>query len=150
MSSVKDPYQLVERELRITRGLLELMAERHKPKMVVQARSPLVTRDCKLVCRIEENGGRVQVNMTVATDDEDIRLVFEPFCPSNPRRLAAIKEAQEAGIATCIAMTPLLLASSDGDFADNGLTPAFASSSPSLFILFGENLWRAPVITPSI
>ena len=126
------------------------MAERHKPKMAVQTRSPLATRDCKLFRRIEENGGRVQVNTTVATDDENIRRAFEPFCPSNPRRLAAIKEAQDAGIATCVAMTPLLLASSDGDFADNGLTPASASSSPSLFILFGENSWRAPVITPSI
>ena len=44
----------------------------------------------------------MQVNMTVTTDDEAIRRVFEPFCPSNPSRLAAIKEAQAAGAAACI------------------------------------------------
>lgn len=118
MSSVTDPYQPVERELRITRGLLEIMAERHKPKLVVQTRSPLVTRDCKLFRRIEDNGGRVQVNMTVTTDDEDVRRTFEPFCPSNPRRLAAIKEVQASGVATCITMTPLLLVNNNGAFAD--------------------------------
>lgn len=125
MSSVTDPYQPVERELRITSGLLELMAERHESKLVTQTRSPLVVRDCDLFRRIEGNGGRVQVNMTVTTDDEDVRRTFEPFCPSNPRRLEAIKKVQDAGIATCITMTPLLSVSSSGDFAneliDNGV-----------------------------
>ena len=118
MSSVTDPYQPIERELRLTRGILEIMAERHKPKLVVQTRSPLVTRDCDLFRRIEDNGGRVQVNMTVTTDDEDIRRAFEPSCPGNHRRLAAIKEVQDAGIDTCITMTPLLLVNNNGDFAD--------------------------------
>ena len=118
MSSVTDPYQPIESKLRLTRGILKKMAKRHKPKLVVQTRSPLVTRDCDLFHAIKANGGRVQVNMTVTTDDEDIRRVFEPYCPSNHRRLAAIKEVQGAGIDTCITMTPLLLVNNDGDFAD--------------------------------
>ena len=119
MSSVTDPYQPVERELKLTRRLLEVMAERHKPKLVVQTRSPDVTRDCDLFRRIENNGGRVQVNMTVTTDDEDIRRAFEPFCPSNPARLSAISEVQAAGVNSCITMTPLLLVSSPYAFADS-------------------------------
>ena len=85
------------------------MAERHKPKLVVQTRSPMVVRDCDLFRLIEDNGGRVQVNMTVTTDDEDIRRTFEPYCPSNSVRMRAIAEIQAAGIETCITMTPLLL-----------------------------------------
>ena len=88
-------------------------------KLVVQTRSPDVVRDCDLFSRIEENGGRVQVNMTATTDDEDIRRTFEPFCPSNPVRLRAISEVREAGIDTCITMTPLLLVSSPYAFADS-------------------------------
>ena len=118
MSSVTDPYQPIERELELTRRLLAIMAERHKPKLVVQTRSPLVTRDCDLFRQIEANGGRVQVNMTVTTDDEDIRRTFEPSCPGNPARLRAIGEVQAAGIATCITMTPLLLVNDNRDFAD--------------------------------
>ncbi len=119
MSSVTDPYQPVERELQLTRLLLEAMADGHTPKLVVQTRSPDVVRDCDLFRRIEENGGRVQVNMTVTTDDEDIRRTFEPFCPSNPVRLKAIGEVKAAGIDTCITMTPLLLVSSPYAFADS-------------------------------
>ena len=119
MSSVTDPYQPVERELKLTRGILEIMAERHKPKLVVQTRSPTVVRDCDLFRQIEDNGGRVQVNMTVTTDDEDIRRTFEPFCPSNMVRLQAISEVQAAGVDTCITMTPLLLVSSPYAFADS-------------------------------
>ncbi len=119
MSSVTDPYQPVERELELTRRLLEVMADGHKPKLVVQTRSPDVARDCDLFRRIEENGGRVQVNMTVTTDDEDVRRTFEPFCPSNPVRLSAIREVQEAGVDTCITMTPLLLVSNPYAFADS-------------------------------
>ena len=119
MSSVTDPYQPVEREVRLTRGLLELLAERHKPKLVVQTRSPDVVRDCDLFRRIEENGGRAQVNMTVTTDDEEVRRTFEPFCPSNAARLRAIKEVQAAGVDTCITMTPLLWVSEPYAFADS-------------------------------
>ena len=120
MSSVTDPYQPVERQLELTRGILQTMADRgDKPKLVVQTRSPDVVRDCDLYRQIEDNGGRVQVNMTVTTDDEDIRRTFEPSCPSNPRRLDAIGEVQAAGIAACITMTPLLLVSSPYAFADS-------------------------------
>ena len=120
MSSVTDPYQPVERQLELTRGLLRTMAERgDKPKLVVQTRSPDVVRDCDLFRRIEENGGRVQVNMTVTTDDEDIRRTFEPHCPSNPRRLDAIGKVQSEEIDACITMTPLLLVSSPYAFADS-------------------------------
>ena len=49
MSSVTDPYQPIERELKLTRRLLQVMVERsEKPKLVVQTRSPLVSRDCNL------------------------------------------------------------------------------------------------------
>lgn len=120
LSSVTDPYQPVERQLKITHGILQAMADRgDKPKLVVQTRSPDVVDDCKLFRQIEDNGGRVQVNMTVTTDDEDIRRTFEPHCPSNPRRLDAIGQVQAAGIDTCITMTPLLLISSPYAFADS-------------------------------
>ena len=119
MSSVTDPYQPVERELKLTRRLLEVMADGHKPKLVVQTRSPDVVRDCDLFARIQRGGGQVQVNMTVTTDDEDIRRTFEPFCPSNNARLRAISEVRAAAIDTCITMTPLLLVSNPYAFTES-------------------------------
>ena len=119
MSSVTDPYQPVEREVELTRQILKLMADHHKPKLVVQTRSPTVVRDVDLYRQIEENGGRVQINMTVTTDDEGIRRTFEPSCPSNPVRLKAIGEVQAAGLDTCITMTPVLLVNDSHQFTES-------------------------------
>ena len=119
MSSVTDPYQPVERRLKLTRRLLQVLADRHQPKLVVQTRSPDVVRDCDLFRKIEEGGGRVRVNMTVTTDDEDVRRTFEPSCPSNAQRLRAIAEVREAGVDACITLTPLLLVSDAEAFAES-------------------------------
>lgn len=130
MSSVTDPYQPIERKLELTRGLLKIMAERHSPKLVVQTRSPDVVRDCDLFKRIEETdrdllgdvtkkSGRVQVNMTVTTDDESIRRTFEPSCPSNAQRLRAIAKVQAEGIDSCITLTPLIWVNDPEAFAQS-------------------------------
>lgn len=103
MSSVTDPYQPIEKRLGLVRSLLEELVV-HQPRLVVQTRSPLVTRDIDLLSQFDH----VRVNMTVTTDSEDVRKVFEPGCPGNRFRLAAIAEVQAAGIETSVTMTPLL------------------------------------------
>ena len=134
MSSVTDAYQPIERQLNLTRQLLEIMAfgdpqetapegqvdmfaeptpapygdSGHTPRLVVQTRSPDVTRDIDLFQQIERNGGRVQVNMTVTTDNEDVRKRFEPSCPANQRRIEAIQQVHEAGVQSCVTLTPLI------------------------------------------
>lgn len=113
MSSVTDPYQPIERKLEITRQLLKEFSDHHQIRLVVQTRSSMVTRDIDLFKKI----GRVQVNMTVTTDDEEVRKVFEPYCPSNKARLKAIKEINDAGIQSCITMTPLLPVKDASQFA---------------------------------
>ena len=119
MSSVTDAYQPAERRLRLTRGILDELTERHIPRLVVQTRSPLVTRDIDLFKRIEERGGRVQVNLTVTTDDEEIRRAFEPGCPSGPARMKAAATIAASGIQTAITLTPLLLVSDPCGFAES-------------------------------
>jgi len=103
MSSVTDPYQPIERRLGLVRELLDELSERGV-RLVVQTRSPLVTRDIELLKRFEA----VRVNMTVTTDSDAVRKAFEPHCPGNRARLAAIEAVHAAGIETSITMTPLL------------------------------------------
>ena len=118
MASATDPYQPVERKLKLTRGILEALIRKHKPKLVVQTRSPDVIRDCDLFKRLELNGGRVRVNMTVTTDNDEIRRIFEPGCPTNAARLKAIAEVTAQGIDTCITMTPLLVVDNPHRFVE--------------------------------
>ncbi|MFN8531073.1 MAG: radical SAM protein [Anaerolineae bacterium] len=114
MSTVTDPYQPVERTLELTRAILRELLEYHQPKLMIQTRSPLVTRDIDLLRQFDH----VRVNMTVTTDDDEVRRAFEPTCPSNAQRLAAITEVAAAGIETCITMTPLLPVRDPEIFAD--------------------------------
>jgi len=104
MSSVTDPYQPLERELCLTQSILQELIDYHQVRLVIQTRSPLIMRDIDLFKRF----GHIQINMTITTDSEIVRKVFEPFCPSNTDRLEAIKTIYKAGIGACITMTPLL------------------------------------------
>lgn len=117
MSSVTDPYQPMERKLRLTRGVLETLASSQRVKLVVQTRSPDVVRDVDLFRRIVTNGGHVQINLTVTTDDEEVRRTFEPHCPNNRVRLRAATDLRTSGVRTCITMTPLLLVDDADGFA---------------------------------
>ena len=113
MSSVTDPYQPIEKQTEIVRDLLEELVK-HQPRLVIQTRSDLVKRDIDILKRFDV----VRVNMTVTTDSEEVRKVFEPYCPSLQRRLAGIQAIREARIRTCITMTPLLPIQDPSAFAD--------------------------------
>lgn len=115
LSSVTDPYQPIEHSLKMTRLLLQELLDYHQVKLVVQTRSPLVTRDIDLLQKFD----KVQVNMTITTDDEEVRKAFEPLCPANKTRLKAIAKVHTAGIGSCITMTPLLPVANARAFAQH-------------------------------
>jgi DNA repair photolyase len=103
MSSVTDPYLPVERSLLLTRGILEAMLP-HQPRLVIQTRGPLVVRDIDLLTRFE----RVRVNMSIPTDSEAVRRVFEPKAPPLDARWQAVEELRAAGTPVGLCLTPLL------------------------------------------
>ncbi|CAM3083622.1 SPL family radical SAM protein [Paenibacillus taichungensis] len=105
MSSSTDPYQPVEYKEQITRSLLEVMAEDPPDFILVQTRSPLVTRDIDLLQKL---GDRVRVSMTVETDLDDIRKQFSPSAPPIAGRLRALEQLRDAGIPTQAAIAPVL------------------------------------------
>lgn len=113
MSSVTDPYQPIEKRVELTRDILKELLDYHQPRLVIQTRSPLVTRDIDLLQKFTF----IQVNMTITTDNEVVRKLFEPFCPSNQIRLDAIRQVQSSGISSCITLTPLLPLESPYKFA---------------------------------
>jgi DNA repair photolyase len=114
ISSVTDPYQPIEKSTEITREILKELIK-YQPRIVIQTRSPLVTRDIDLFSQFNH----IQVNMTITTDSEEIRKVFEPSCPSNRQRLDAIEQVQQNNISSCITMTPLLPVNNTENFAQS-------------------------------
>jgi len=113
MSSVTDPYQPVERVLKLTRGILEALAA-CQPKLVIQTRGPLVTRDIDILSMFEA----VRVNLSIPTDDEEIRQAFEPKAPPLDSRWRAAQALKESGIPVGLCLTPLLPVANHAAFAD--------------------------------
>ena len=117
MSTVTDPYQPVERTAKVTRGVLEAMLAKHpEVKLVIQTRSTMVTRDIDIFTEIIQAGGRVQVNMSLTTDDDEVRKIYEPGCSSVEARTKAILQVQKENVPTCITMTPMLPMRDAGSF----------------------------------
>ncbi len=105
MSSSTDPYQPVESEEKVTRSLLEAMIQSPVDFLLVQTRSPLVTRDIDL---LKKFGDRVRVSMTVETDLDAIRKRFTPKAPPIAARILAMQKLVDEGIAVQAAVAPIL------------------------------------------
>jgi DNA repair photolyase len=105
MSTVTDPYQPIERKTELTRSCIEAMIDYPPRLLTVQTRSPLVVRDIDLFAQLP---GRIAVCMSITTDDEQMRRIFEPACAPIIQRLEAIRRVREADIPTQASIAPLL------------------------------------------
>ncbi len=106
-----DPYQPVERERRITRGILEVLAEHDHPVMIV-TKSDLVVRDLDILGPMAAKG-LAKVAISVTSLDPSLSRKMEPRCPHPEKRLAAIAACAEAGVPTGTMVAPILPAIND-------------------------------------
>lgn len=113
MSSSTDPYQPIEYRERLTRSLLEAMVQEQPDFLLVQTRSPLVTRDLDLLLQLKD---RVRISITVETDLEPVRRAFTPAAPPLAARMKALKQLTAEGLDVQAAISPVL--PSSGHFAE--------------------------------
>lgn len=106
LSGVTDPYQPIERTLRITRGCLEVLAEFRQPVGVI-TKNALVTRDIDVLAELAKFQC-ADVGVSVTTLDESLRRVMEPRAATSERRLDAIARLNEAGIPAGVMMAPII------------------------------------------
>ncbi len=105
MSSATDPYQGLERRLKLTRAALEAFI-RHPPRrLLVQTRSPMVERDLDLLRAL---GDRVIVSLTIETDDDSVRRALAPTSPSVDRRIRCARRIRAAGVFVQVAIAPMM------------------------------------------
>lgn len=106
MSGVTDPYQPLERSLRITRGCLEVLAEFRNPVGIV-TKNELVTRDADLLARLAEHDA-ARVYLSVNSLDTALARKLEPRTSSPRRRLAAIRTLADLGIQAGVLVGPVI------------------------------------------
>lgn len=108
MSLVTDPYQPMEKRYEITRRCLQVFLKLgphlEKFSLSILTRSALVLRDIDLLKRL----ANLEVGLTVTTDDEAIRKIFEPKAYSIRSRIETLRKLKAAGIKTYVFIGPIL------------------------------------------
>ncbi|MEO8380549.1 MAG: PA0069 family radical SAM protein [Acidobacteriota bacterium] len=106
ISGVTDPYQPIERSMRITRGCLEVLAEFRNPVAVI-TKNQLVTRDADLLADLaRDDAARAFVSIT--TLDASLARTMEPRTSTPELRLEAIATLAAAGVPVGVMVAPVL------------------------------------------
>ncbi|MEM1107169.1 MAG: radical SAM protein [Planctomycetota bacterium] len=106
MSAITDIYQPIEKELRIARGCLEVMADCMQP-VSTMTKNTLVLRDLDLWQKLgERNAGRVTV--TLVTLDDELATKLEPRASPPTARLRVISKLAEAGVPVSVNIAPVI------------------------------------------
>lgn len=108
-----DPYQPIERERKIMRGILEVLDRAGHPVGIV-TKSALIERDIDILSRMARRN-LAKVALSVTTLDGKLARSMEPRASSPPKRLQALRRLSEAGIPTTVMVAPVIPALNDAE-----------------------------------
>lgn len=127
-----DPYQPIEGEWRITRAILEVLAETNHP-VAITTKSDRVMRDIDILAPMAVKG-LATVCVSVTSLDAKIARTVEPRAPTPERRLAAVTKLAEAGIPTYVSIAPVIPAITDHEIEHLVERAARAGARHAFFI----------------
>ena len=111
MGTNTDPYQPIEREWRVTRSILQVMAEFKNPVGIV-TKSALITRDIDILAPMAAEG-LAKVAVSITTLDRKLARIMEPRAATPERRLDTVLALSRAGIPTTVMTAPIIPALND-------------------------------------
>jgi DNA repair photolyase len=106
-----DPYQPIERTLKVTRSILEVL-QRHRHPVTIVTKGHLVERDIDILAAMARDN-LAAVHVSVTTLDSDLKRTLEPRAPSPAARLHAIRALREAGVPVGALVAPVIPAIND-------------------------------------
>ena len=111
MGTNTDPYQPLEKKMRITRSILEVLRDFKNPVAIV-TKSPLILRDIDILSDMAKMG-LAKAALSVTTLDRKLARVMEPRAGTPTRRLQAIQGLSDAGIPVGVMFAPAIPALND-------------------------------------
>ena len=111
MGTNTDPYQPLEKKLRITRSILEVLSRCNHPVGIV-TKSALIQRDIDILAPMAKLG-LASATVSLTTLDPKLSRVMEPRAASPARRLETIRALSAAGIPTGVLVAPMIPALND-------------------------------------
>lgn len=133
-----DPYQPIERDWRITRQILEVLAECRHP-VTITSKSALLERDLDLLAALAADR-LVHVQISVTTLDKQLARRLEPRASSPRRRLQTIQALSQAGIPVGIMLAPVIPVLTDSE-----MESILAAGARAGAIHAGYQLLRLPL-----
>jgi len=128
-----DPYQPIERERKIMRGILEVLERAGHPVGIV-TKSALVVRDIDILARMAKRN-LAKVAISVTTLDPKLARTMEPRASTPARRLEALRKLSEAGIPTTGMVAPVIPALNDSEIERILDAIAHAGSKEASYVL---------------
>ena len=146
LGTATDPYQPIERRMRVTRSLLEVFARRTGHRLGIVTKSRLIERDVDLLATIARRNTLV-VHLTITTADAELARKLEPRAPRPDLRFAAVKRLRAAGITTGVLCSPLLPGITDTTETLDGMARRAAEAKASFFA--AQPLFLKPCSKPT-
>jgi DNA repair photolyase len=143
LGSNTDAYQPVERERRLTRGLLEVL-DRFSHPVALVTKSALVLRDVDILSRLADRG-LVKVAISVTTLDHRLARKMEPRATTPAKRLEAMKQLSAAGIPVAVMAAPLIPAINDNELERIMAAAADAGAQEAAYVLLRLPLEISPL-----
>ena len=113
MGTNTDPYQPIERDKKVTRSVLEVLARTHHPVGIV-TKSALVLRDIDILAPMAADG-LAKVAISLTTLDPVLARRMEPRAASPARRLKTIEALAQAGIPVTVLTAPIVPGLNDAE-----------------------------------
>lgn len=132
MGTNTDPYQPIERDYRITRECIAVLAETRHP-LTITTKSDRVTRDIDLLAAMAADH-LVAVAVSVTSLDPKVHRTLEPRAPSARKRLAAVKALSDAGVPTYVSISPVIPAITDHEIERIVEAAAEAGAQAAFFL----------------
>jgi DNA repair photolyase len=106
-----DPYQPVEREMLVTRSVLEVLARTRHPASII-TKSAMILRDLDILTDMARDG-LINVAISITSLSAETKRVLEPRTASPQARLRAVRELNAAGVPTGVMVAPIIPAITD-------------------------------------
>jgi DNA repair photolyase len=106
MGTNTDPYQPVEREMKVTRSILKVLSDFNNPVGIV-TKNHMVTRDIDILADMAKRN-LAEIFLSVTTLDKDLARAMEPRASAPHRRLDAIKRLADAGVPVGVMTAPMI------------------------------------------
>jgi DNA repair photolyase len=101
-----DPYQPVEKDLRVTRAVLQVL-QRFRHPVGITTKNALVTRDIDILGPMGRDN-LASVALSVTTLDRRLARAMEPRASTPQRRIEALRQLSDAGVQTIISVAPII------------------------------------------